>query len=284
MSIVRFFWGCSLLGGHSGIDIIKNRKNAIKVLGELLYQLNESVGIHVASISAGGRLNVITPTAEAVIVFDADNETEADTIISGFNSEFSKECAAAEPDAFVSAVSVPAPKECADTDGTKKMIFALMQAPNGVLAMNADIPDLVQTSSNPGEAVFDGAEFSLSFMLRSNSDADKTRLITSIKSLIEYLGGVFELGDNYPAWEYRPESAMRYVMAAVYEEMYGEKPIITAIHAGLECGILSEKLPGADMVSIGPTMKNVHTPEERLDIKSTARVWEYLLRVLKMLK
>ncbi|MCH5304775.1 MAG: M20/M25/M40 family metallo-hydrolase, partial [Ruminococcus sp.] len=89
---------------------------------------------------------------------------------------------------------------------------------------------------------------------------------------------------DYPAWEYLPDSSLRDTMAAVYEEMYGEKPIITSIHAGLECGILTEKLPGADMVSIGPSMWNVHTPEECLDIKSCERVWKYLLQVLKMLK
>ena len=150
--------------------------------------------------------------------------------------------------------------------------------------MNPDIPDLVQTSSNLGETVFGGGKLTFSFMVRSNSNSDKAALIREIRLLAEYIGGKFELGDNYPAWEYRPESAMRYVMAAVYEEMYGEKALVTSIHAGLECGILADKLPGADMVSIGPTMYNVHTPDEKLDIKSTARVWKYLLRVLKMLK
>ena len=273
-----------LLGGHSGIDINKNRKNAIKVLGELLYELSGSIPIQLASISAGGRLNVITPSAQAVVCFEKSGEEVFDKIISAFDTKLKKECISSEPDAYMSAQTVSLPKLCADCDSTVRMIFALMQSPSGVRAMNTDIPQLVQTSSNPGEAVFDGEALRLSFMIRSNVDADKVTLTKTIQSFVEYAGGEVELGDDYPAWEYLPDSSLRDTMAAVYEEMYGEKPIITSIHAGLECGILTEKLPGADMVSIGPSMWNVHTPEECLDIKSCERVWKYLLQVLKKLK
>ncbi len=273
-----------LPGGHSGMDINKNRKNAIKTLGMLLYELNENAGIKIASIKAGGRLNVITPSAEAVICFDKSAEPDIHKIIADFDKALKAECAVSEPGAFAAAEPSDVPEKSADDNGTAKIIFTLMQAPYGVRAMNADIPGLVQTSSNPGEAIFDGAALRISFMLRSNSDADKISLIKSITSLIEYIGGTVEMGDNYPAWEYHPESPLRGVMTEVYEEMYGRKPTVNSIHAGLECGILTEKLPGADMVSIGPTMHNVHTPEERLDIKSAVRVWEYLLRVLEMLK
>lgn len=272
------------LGGHSGIDINKNRKNAIKVLGELLYELNGSVAIQISSISAGGRLNVITPSAQAVVCVDKSEEEEFDKIVAAFDGKLKKECASAEPDAYVSAQTVSLPNLCADRDGTGKIIFALMQSPSGVRAMNADIPNLVQTSSNPGEAIFDGQTLKINFMIRSNADSDKVSLVKTVQSFVAYAGGTIKLGDDYPAWEYLSDSSLRDTMAAVYEEMYGEKPVITSIHAGLECGILTQKLPGADMVSIGPTMWNVHTPEERLDIKSCGRVWKYLLQVLKMLK
>ena len=272
------------LGGHSGIDINKNRKNAIKVLGELLYELNSFVDIQIASISAGGRLNVITPCAQAVVCVGKDDEEEFDSIVSAFDTELKRVCAFSEPDAYVSVQTVSLPEFCADCKGTRKMIFALMQSPSGVRAMNAEIPSLVQTSSNPGEAVFEEGTLRLNFMIRSNADADKISLVKTVKSFVEHAGGTITLGDDYPAWEYLPDSPLRDTMAEVYEEMYGEKPLITSIHAGLECGILSEKLPGADMVSVGPSMWNVHTPEERLDIPSCERVWKYLLQVLKMLK
>lgn len=273
-----------LLGGHSGIDINKNRKNAIKVLGELLYELNGSVNVQIASISAGGRLNVITPSAQAVVCVDRSEEDEFNRIVAAFDAELKKECASSEPQAYVSTQTVSLPELCADCDGTGRIIFALMQSPSGVRAMNADIPDLVQTSSNPGEAVFDGTALKLNFMIRSNADADKLSLVKTVKSFVEFAEGTVTIGDDYSAWEYRADSPLRDTMAAVYEEMYGKKPIITSLHAGLECGILTEKLPDSDMVSIGPTMWSVHTPEERLDIKSCGRVWEYLLQVLKMLK
>ena len=272
------------LGGHSGIDINKNRKNAIKVLGELLHELNDSVSVQIVSISAGGRLNVITPSAQAVVCVDKTEEEEFDRIVAAFDARLKKECASAEPDAYVSANTVSLPNLCADRDGTGKILFALMQSPSGVRAMNADIPSLVQTSSNPGEAIFDGKSLKINFMIRSNADSDKVSLVKTVQSFVEYAGGTVKLGDDYPAWEYLPDSSLRDTMTAVYETMHGEKPVITSIHAGLECGILTKKLPGADMVSIGPMMWNVHTPEERLDIKSCERVWKYLLQVLKMLK
>ncbi len=273
-----------LRGGHSGIDIAKNRKNAAKLLGDLFFALTKNRSAYIASVSSGGRLNVITPTAEAVICFEEKNRDEVDKIISDFEKHLKTDYAAFEPDAFVSSDDTDAVADCADADGTAKITVAMTQAPYGIRAMNSDIPDLVQTSSNPGEVTFAGDSLELHFMIRSNSDADKIDLVNSLESFVRYLGGTFEIGDDYPAWEYRPESAMRYIMAAVYEELYGEKPVINSIHAGLECGILTEKLPGADMVSIGPTMHGVHTPEERLDVGSVGRVWKYLLQVLKMLK
>ena len=273
-----------LLGGHSGIEINKNRKNAIKVLGELLYELNGSILIQIASISAGGRLNVITPSAHAVVCVDKNGEEQFDRIVSAFNDRIQKECEFTEPDAYVSAQTVPLPKLSTDCDSTNRIIFALMQSPSGVRAMNADIPHLVQTSSNLGEAIFDGKSLKFSFMIRSNADPDKISLVKRVESFVEYVGGTITLGDDYPAWAYRPVSPLRDAMATVYEQMHGEKPVITSIHAGLECGVLATKLPGADMVSIGPNMYNVHTPDESLDIKSCERVWKYLLQVLKTLK
>lgn len=272
------------LGGHSGVDIHKNRKNAAKVLGELLYELKGSVNVQISSLSAGGRLNVITPSAQAVVCIDESEEDAFNKIVAAFDEQLKKECASTEPDAYISAQATPLPELCADSGSTGKIVFALMQSPSGVRAMNPEIPELVQTSSNLGETVLDSAVLKLNFMIRSNADADKLSLVKTVKSFVEYAGGTVTVGDDYPAWEYRSDSPLRDTMAAVYEEMYGKQPVITSIHAGLECGILTDKLTDADMVSIGPTMWNVHTPAERLDIQSCGRVWEYLLQVLKMLK
>ena len=273
-----------LLGGHSGSDINKNRKNAVKVMGELFYDISQKCRFRLVSMNAGGRLNVITPASQAVVCVSKSDEKLLNEIVGAFDSELKAQCAFSEPDAHVSLEDAPSGDKCFDDESTKKVTLALMQAPYGVRAMSADMPSLVQTSSNPGEALTSQNVFKLSFMLRSNADCDKKLLISEVVSLVEYVGGSVEVGDSYPAWEYRASSPLRGALSSVYEQMYGKKPVVTAIHAGLECGILLEKLPGADMVSIGPSMSGVHTPDEKLDIKSAARVWEYLLQVLKILK
>ena len=142
----------------------------------------------------------------------------------------------------------------------------------------------MQTSSNLGSVSLGGDALALGFMIRSNTAHGKAETMRRLTALIETLGGTATPSDDYPAWEYRQVSPLRDAMVEVYAQMYGKAPQICAIHAGLECGILAEKLEDADMVSIGPNMKNVHTPDEQLEIASVQRTWEYLLRVLERLK
>ena len=273
-----------LLGGHSGIDIGKNRKNAAIVLAELLFDLNRHIHVSAAGFSAGGRLNVIPQTAEMLICFDRALEAEFDRLLAVYNAELKRACSQTEPNAHISAEDAPVPEKCLDKASNDALISALLLAPNGVSAISADIPFLVQTSSNLGSVSLGHGALNLGFMIRSNTDHGKGETLRRIRALIEGAGGTIVLSDDYPAWEYRQNSPLRDAMVAAYAEMYGENPQICAIHAGLECGILAEKLEGADMVSIGPNMQNVHTPDERLNIKSVKRCWEYLLRVLERLK
>lgn len=273
-----------LLGGHSGIDIGRNRKNAAFVLAEFLHDLSEHIRVGIAGFSSGGRLNVIPQTAETVICIDSAQVKEFDSILATYNSELKKACAQTEPNARVSAVNAHIPEICLDSASGKMMISTLLLAPNGVSAMSADIPFLVQTSSNLGSVSLENGVLNLGFMIRSNTDHGKAETVRRLKALIGSKGGKVTLADDYPAWEYRQVSPLRDAMIETYAEMYGREPQICAIHAGLECGILSEKLEGTDMISIGPNMENVHTPDERLEIKSVERCWEYLLRVLERLK
>ena len=273
-----------LLGGHSGIDIGKNRKNAAIVLAELLYDLNRHIRASAASFSAGGRLNVIPQTAEMLVCFDGAREAELDSALAAYNAELKRACAQTEPAALVSAEDAPVPERCLDRASNDALISALLLAPNGVSAVSTDIPFLVQTSSNLGSVSLDGGALHLGFMIRSNTDHGKAETVRRLRALIEGAGGAIVPSDDYPAWEYRQLSPLRDAMVEAYADMYGEAPQICAIHAGLECGILAEKLKGADMVSIGPNMENVHTPDERLEIQSVKRCWEYLLRVLERLK
>lgn len=273
-----------LRGGHSGIDIDKNRQNAVKILGRLLDLLNETDGIRVASIHTGGRPNVIPHTAEATICFDAAKSENISRTVKGFSEQLKKEYAATEPDAFALLEKTALPSSCSDESGTKKLIFALMQAPFGVYAMNPNIPGLVQTSLNLASAELENSTLKLAFMVRSNTGSGKQILVRQLTLLAEYLGGTIRLEDDYPAWEYTRDSLLRDRMIQAYQDIYGRPPEVCSIHAGLECGILSEKLPGTDMVSFGPDLENVHTPAERMSVKSMERCWHYLLHVLELLK
>lgn len=273
-----------LLGGHSGIDIGRNHKNAAIILAEFLHDLNKYIRVNIAGFSSGGRLNVIPQTAEMVICIDDRQKKEFDNLLASYNSDLKKACAQTEPNACVSAVDTHIPKKYLDSTSGNTLISVLLLAPSGVLAINTDIPFLVQTSSNLGSVLLESDSLHLGFMIRSNTDHGKAETVRRLQALIENAGGATTLSDDYPAWEYRQVSPLRDIMIKTYMEMYGKEPQICAIHAGLECGILAEKLEGADMISIGPNMKNVHTPDEQLEIKSVERCWEYLLQVLEHLK
>ena len=273
-----------LLGGHSGICIGKNRKNAAKVLAEFLYDLKGRVDVRVVRFSAGGTLNVIPQTAEVTVCIKRAQSGEFDSVLAACNAELAAACAHTEPDALLSASDAEVPDKCLDEASCNAVITTLLLGPDGVSAISEEIPFLVQTSSNLGSVSIDGGQLELGYLIRSNTDHGKTETLRHFTALMDAFGGTVTPSDDYPAWEYRRVSPLRDTMVDVYEQMYGSKPQICAIHAGLECGMLAEKLGDADMVSIGPNMRNVHTPDEYLEIGSARRCWEYLLRVLERLK
>ena len=169
------------------------------------------------------------------------------------------------------------------TECTAKVIGLLNAAPNGVQSWSEDIEGLVQTSLNLGVAVLDKEGLRLTFAVRSSVNQEKRDLLTRLRALAEEFGGSYSEVGDYPAWEYKKDSRLRDTMVKTYADMFGVQPEVVAIHAGLECGLLSEKLPGLDCVSIGPQMHDIHTSREKLDIASTARTWDFLLEILKAL-
>jgi len=188
-----------------------------------------------------------------------------------------------EPEATVQAFDVDAlGGNSLTTQDTARVISLLCSAPNGVQALSQDIPGLVQTSLNMGIAKL-GDRFSCTFSLRSSVNSEKQELLERLVKLIEMHGGSYTTMGDYPAWEYKKDSKLRDTMVSIYTDMFGKAPEVVAIHAGLECGLLSEKLPGLDCVSIGPEMHDIHTSREKLGIASTERTWNFLLEVLKNL-
>ena len=168
-------------------------------------------------------------------------------------------------------------------EATGKVIAALVNLPGGIQRMSFDIEGLVQTSLNLGILKTQEQEVTLSFAVRSNVGTEKEALVERIKCLMEALGGTVKSSGDYPAWEYRQDSALRDLMIQIFEEQYGRKPTVEAIHAGVECGLFVGKMPGLDCVSFGPDMKDIHTPKESMSVDSVQRTWEYILEILKRL-
>lgn len=269
-----------LTGGHSGADIHKNRKNAIKVLGELLKTLSGSVDFLISGINGGGKANVIPQNASAVIGVAEDKKSEVEALVREFADAFSAEYSGTEPGA-VFRVSCVSAAEFADKASTDKLIGFISESPDGVQSMSAEMPGIVQTSLNLGVLSAESGKLNAVFLIRSNSVEEKKFITDRVIVFAEKYGGEVKLSGDYPSWEYRANSPLREIMVAAYRDMYGREPKITAIHAGLECGIFSKKIKDADIVSFGPDNENIHTPNERINVASAERCWEYLKEILK---
>ncbi|MGN0606822.1 MAG: aminoacyl-histidine dipeptidase [Oscillospiraceae bacterium] len=269
-----------LKGGHSGMDIDKRRKNAILILGRILEYVSRKCGIYISDLSGGGKDNAIPRSAYADICFDKNSEHMFNEAVNAFAEILRNEMHISEPDICIEVSDVENSERHMTEADTKKLIFVLMQTPDGIQEMIPELPDMVQTSVNLGILFTNENSVVMKYLIRSNTEAGKQMVIDKINSFIGYIGGKTELKSDYPAWEYRENSPLREIMVKTYEKMYSSSPKIMSIHAGLECGIFSAKLDDADMVSFGPDMENVHTPDERLNVASTERVWNYLVELL----
>ena len=271
-----------LQGGHSGVEIHKNRTNANKVMGEFLCRIQKLMPLCLTKLSGGSKDNAIPRSCSVTLVAMGSHIERINHVAEQLQKEIREQYD--EPEVRIYGDDVDAfGGNALPTDVTAKVIALLCAAPNGVQAWSRDIAGLVQTSLNLGIARLEKEELSLTFAVRSSVNQEKRELLSQLAKLAESNEGSYsEMGD-YPAWEYRKESRLRDTMVRVYREMFAKEPEVVAIHAGLECGILSDKLPGLDCVSIGPEMHDIHTSREKLGIASTKRTWEFLLEILKVL-
>ena len=271
----------NLQGGHSGAEIHKNRANANKVMGDFLGRIQKLMPLCLTSFSGGSKDNAIPRFCQATVVAMGIGIDRINDIAAQLQKEIRENYN--EPEALVQAFDVDAlGGNALTTTATADVISLLCAAPNGVQAYCPDMPDLVQTSLNLGIAKL-GDRFTATFSVRSSVNSEKEGLITRLKELAEFYNGTYTQSGTYPAWEYKKDSRLRDVMVPIYTRMFGKEPQVLAIHAGLECGLLGDKLPGLDCVSIGPQMHDIHTSREKLDIASTKRTWDFLLEVLKAL-
>ena len=274
-----------LMGGHSGAEIDKNRANANSLLGKFLYGLKKAADYELISVQGGQKDNAITRESVAELLILKEDLKAVEEYAAYMQNAWREEYAGTDEGITVT-VSDDGEKEVKVFHPTskEKVVFFLVNVPYGVQKMSGTIEGLVETSTNIGILKTSEDEVLGSSSIRSSVETARDALSDKIQYLTEFLGGEYERQGVYPAWEYRKDSPLRDKMVEVYEEMYGEKPNVVAIHAGLECGLFYKKMEGLDCVSLGPDMKDIHTSEEVLSVSSTERVWKYLVKVLETLK
>ena len=270
-----------LQGGHSGAEIHKNRANANKVMGEYLSRIQKLMPLCLTSFTGGSKDNAIPRSCQATVVAMGIGIERINDVAAQLQAEIREKFD--EPEASIQAFGVDAlGGNSLTTAATSDVISLLCACPNGVQSYSQDMPGLVQTSLNLGIAKL-GDQFTATFSVRSSVNQEKEELIRKLRELTDFYNGTYTQSGTYPAWEFRKDSPLRDTMVRIYQEMFGKEPQVLAIHAGLECGLLGDKLPGLDCVSIGPQMHDIHTTREKLDIASTERTWRFLLEVLKAL-
>lgn len=288
-----------LAGGHSGTEIIRHSANACKVIGSVLHGLwAMDCPFMTMDLEGGTKDNAIPIYAKALIAVSKERKDQIKANIDKLQEDFRKQYGATDPDGYVKCSEVePADRNdmqsCLQNtkkeillfskERTRQIIDFLCEVPNGVQSMCTEMPELPQTSLNLGimKGEADGIHFD--FSLRSSVSAEKKELCDKVCEIIDKYEGTYEVGGDYPAWEYKADSALREHLVRVYEKQYGKLPEVLSIHAGLECGILASKKPGLDCVSVGPDILDIHTTRERLSISSVQRVWKFLVGALETL-
>lgn len=270
-----------LLGGHSGVEIDKGRANSNVVLGRVLRALEKEISVDIISMEGGAKDNAIPRLSTANILVNKEQEETLQRIVKTQEEILRRELHASDPE--VTLVLKPledAMMEVLDDTSRAKVIHTLNNIPNGILSYSMDVEGLVETSLNMGIMNLEEQKLKMSFAVRSSMESAKYYLTDKVRMFTEMLGGTIEIKGDYPGWEYRPDSPLRDTFVSVYERIYGKRPKIQAIHAGLECGMFTGKIKDLDCISFGPNMKNVHTFEETLEVESVRRTWEYLCQIL----
>jgi len=273
-----------LKGGHSGMEIIKERGNANKLMGRFLLDINDTMDFYVYSVNGGAKDNAIPREFVTKIMLKNKDLEEMEKKIKKWNDIFQKEYRVKDGNIHITISKISEDvKKVFSKKTTSKMITLLNLIPDGVLGMSSEIEKLVETSSNLGVVTTHEKFIEFDSSTRSSVESKKQQVHQIARLVAEMVGAEIITSAPYPAWQYKPESKIREVFKKVYKEKFGKEPKITAIHAGLECGLLSEKLKDVDMISFGPNMFDVHTPDEHISISSIKRMWEFLKEVLKQL-
>ncbi|MDR0420107.1 MAG: aminoacyl-histidine dipeptidase [Prevotellaceae bacterium] len=271
-----------LKGGHSGDDINKGLACANKILNRLLYPFFDDIEIN--KFDGGNLRNAIAREAYAIITISPDKAVEFKKHAVKFEEEVRYEYRSTEPDMKIIVTETEKPATVIDSKAKFSLMNCLYACPHGVLAMSREIPNLVETSTNLASVKMDGKYINIATSQRSAVNTSKDDACACVAACFKLVGAEVLHGDGYPGWIPNPDSSILAVAENVYEKTFDKKPLVKAIHAGLECGLFLEKYPDLDMISFGPTLRGVHSPDERLDIASVQKFWLLLINILKELK
>ena len=274
-----------LKGGHSGMDIIKERGNSNKILGRVLKELSREVNFNIVNLNGGSKNNAIPREAEAVITINSSDENKVIDVIKNWNDIIGNELRTQDSGLKIEVSSIADKEEKEFTDeSTKKVVDLLYLYPNGINSKSVEIDGLVESSTNLGVLTTSDTTVEFDSAIRSSVPSLKEEIVLRSKTIVELFGGEFKTTADYPGWEYNPNSKIREICQKVHKNLYGNEAKIVAIHAGVECGLFNEKLGNLDMISFGPNLYDVHTPDEHMSISSVRNCYEYLKAILKEIK
>jgi len=267
-----------LQGGHSGMDIHKGFGNANVLLGRLLYTGAENQNIQLIAIDGGGLRNAIPREANAVL--SVRNSVEFIEAANSLKAAILEEFATIEKDLQINIENFSTPEKAISEEASKKIIFVMKAAHNGVYRMSPDVADLVESSNNMARVELKNGDLKILCLSRSSVDSTKYAVAEQLKSVFQLAGLQVEFSGSYPGWKPKPGSEIVKIMEKIYEKDFGEKPNVVACHAGLECGIIGANYPEMEMVSFGPTIRGAHSPDEKANIPSTQKFWKFLKEIL----
>jgi dipeptidase D len=273
-----------LQGGHSGDDINKERGNAVQILTRILRKIRIDCEMSLSHIDAGNLRNAIAREGVAIVVMPIEYKKKFERIIVAYERTVRAELRVSDPNVRVMAEATDMPLRIIEDDHQLALLDSLCVCPHGVLAMSQDIEGFVETSTNLASVKMNKGVITIATMQRSSVDS-KCNYAAQVVSRVFAMAGIeFKSSDGYPGWTPNPKSKVLTLLKQAYTNVFDKAPLVLAIHAGLECGIIGEKYPDMDMISYGPTLRGVHSPDERLLIESVQQVWDLTLEFLRILK
>ena len=272
-----------LRGGHSGLEINAGRGNANKLMARFVREAMDELAVVLASWNGGNMRNAIPASCEVVLTLPEEAIDELKEIAAKYEALYNSEYATIEEGITITVSEAEMPETVVPQEIQDNLLDAILACHDGVLRFIPTIPDTVETSSNLSIVKIGEGKAEINILARSSCDTMKEFLALQLSSCFAMAGMKVELSGGYSGWQPNVNSPLLAALKSAYNDMFGKMPDVRVIHAGLECGLLSEKLPGLDCVSIGPNMHDIHTSREKLEIESTKRTWEFLLAVLKAL-